>query len=235
MVREKGINVSEGDIDNAIESIKRKNRMTDEQFRKALEEEGATMAEYRSGIREQMLRSRLMNQEVQSKIVITTEDIEAYYNEHSEKYGSKQKYHLRTIIKRIPQFADKKKVNSIVATMEEIIEKLDKGESFSELAKANSDLLAEEGGDIGSFEINQLSEEIRPAVKDLKVGAHTPVIDTAQGLQIFYLEEMLQTEGVPLDSVSDDIKDILYDEIVDQKFKEFIGDLREKAHIKIVQ
>ena len=235
VAREKGISVSEKELDNAIESVKKQNFMTDEQFRKALEEEGTNMEAYRKDTKEKLLRYRLMTEEIQSKIVITTEDIEAYYKAHSDKYGSKKKYHLRTIIKKAPGFASAEAMKAVVDTMENILRKLDNGASFIELAKANSDLLAEEGGDIGKFELSQLSDQIRAAVKDLTVGGHTPIVNTAQGLQIFYLQEIIETEGVPLDSVSEEINKILYQEAMNNKMNEWFDELKEKANIKIIQ
>ena len=233
--REKGISVGEKEIDNAIESIKKQNSFTDEQFRQALEKEGTSMADIREDTRKKLLHYRLLNQEVQSKIVITSEDVEAYYKANSDIYGGKEKYHLRTIIKKMRGLASEENRKTIVGTMEDILKKLDNGESFVDLAKAHSDLLAEEGGDIGKFELAQLSEKIRMAVKDLRVGGHTPIIDTAQGLQIFYLQDIVQTEGVPLESVSDEIKNKLYQEVMEKKINEWIGSLKEKAHIKIIQ
>ena len=43
-----------------------------------------TMEAYRDKIKEQILRARLVNYEVKSKIVITEEEIRAYYNSHPE-------------------------------------------------------------------------------------------------------------------------------------------------------
>ena len=232
---EKGVRVSESDVDKAVESTKRQYRMTDEEFRTALKNDGMTMDEFRKDTRQKLLRYRLLNQEIQSKIVITTEDIEAYYNAHEEKYGGKEKYHLRTIIKKVSPYTDEAGLKDMVATMKEVRQKLENGASFIEMAKTYSDLLADEGGDIGNFELSQLSEEIRPVVKNLKPGQFSPLVNTAQGLQIFYLDEIVHTQGVPLAEVSDDIKDILYKEVWDSKFKEWVENLKEKAHIKKIQ
>ena len=92
------IQISEKEIDDTIERIKRTRLVTDEELREALEKEGMTMEEYRKRIKEQMLRARLINQEVKAKIIITQEDIEARYNA-DEKYRKIKKYHLsHTII-----------------------------------------------------------------------------------------------------------------------------------------
>lgn len=234
VAKEKGLSVSEKEIDSAVERVKKTNRLTQEQFVEALENDGITLEEYRKNIKDQILRSKLVNQEIQSKIVVTEKDVLAYYKKNLAQYGGEKKYHLRTIVKIIQSEAEDD-VEAAKALMEEIVKKLDKGEAFAELAKAHSDLMAEEGGDIGSFGMESLSEEIKAAVVNLKVGGHSRVLATSQGLQIFYLEGIIDTAEKPMESVSAEIEDILYKEVVDRKFKEWIENLKKQAHIKIIE
>ena len=58
--------------------MKEARSFTDEQLREGLARQGMTMAEYRKEIKEQILRTKLVNREVKSKIVITKEDIKEY-------------------------------------------------------------------------------------------------------------------------------------------------------------
>ena len=100
------INVSREEVDNAIERFKETNDLTDERLKEALKRDGISMVEYRKHIRDQILRGKLVNREVQSKIVITKADIEAYYKQHPEDYVGKKKFRLRHIIMRVPSEAD---------------------------------------------------------------------------------------------------------------------------------
>ena len=79
------ISISEKTIDQTIERIKEANYYTDEDLRAALAKDGLTMEEYRKQVKEQILRKRLVNLKVTSKIVITKEDIKSYYETHSDK------------------------------------------------------------------------------------------------------------------------------------------------------
>ncbi len=78
-IKRSKITVSSGEIDNAIERLKEANFFTDEELREMLSAEGLTLEEYRNRIKDQILRAKLVNFEVKSKIVITKEDIESYY------------------------------------------------------------------------------------------------------------------------------------------------------------
>lgn len=230
------ITIDEKEIDNTIERIKQNSLFTDEELRAALMQEGLTLEDYRQEVKGRLLRSKLVSREITSKIVITEEDIKAYYNRHSDKYGSKAKYHLRNIIMKPASFAGKKEKLEVKNKMEEILEKLKAGESFKDLAGRYSESsLAVQGGDLGLFEFNSLSKLIKSAIIDLKPGQFTPVLDTDQGLQIFLLEEIVKIPGTPLEEVSTEIEAALYNEIVDKNYSKWIERLRKQAHIEIIR
>jgi len=234
-VRKSGITIGAKEVDNAIERVKELNYYTEEEFKVALAEDGMTLDDFKKDIKEQLLRAKLVNWEVKSKIVITKADIKAYYQQHLDKYGGKEAYHLRSIVKRIPPFADETEKQSILSQMESILKELSKGESFEVLARRSSDFLASEGGDLGLFGIEDLSPQIQQAISGLREGEHTSIIDTDQGYQIFYLQEIVEIPGKSIESVSDEIETILFKEIVNQKFSEWVENIKKRSHIKIVK
>jgi len=68
-IKKAKLGVSDEEVDGAIEKIKEKNFLSDADFRKVLADEGLSFEEYRKNMKDQMLRSRLVNREVKSKIV----------------------------------------------------------------------------------------------------------------------------------------------------------------------
>jgi peptidyl-prolyl cis-trans isomerase SurA len=235
-VKRLNISVGEKEIDASVERIKEVNYMTDEQLREALSKEGLSLEEYRNKMREEILRARLVNMEVKSKIVITNEDIKAYYNKNPDKYGGEKKYHLRHILKKSLSFGSQLEKNAIKFEMQDILAKLKKGEPFEKAAAKYSDApSASEGGELGTFSLNSLSTPIRDAVKSLKPGEFSDVVDTEQGYQIFFLQEVVDAKGKSVEEVKPEIEEKLYKEIVEQKFKAWLQDLRQKAHIRIIK
>jgi len=230
------ITVSEGDIDQTIERIKEANYYTDEDLRAGLAMEGLTMDEYRDRLRKEMLRSRLVNIEVKSKIVITKEDVKSYYDSHRAKYGGEKQYHLRHIIMKVNLFADEAEKLNIKKSMEVVLEKLKEGEPFETVAITYSESpTASEGGDLGLFRLDQLSPNLREAIQGLEAGELTPVLDTDQGYQIFLVEEIVQASGRPLEEVAPEIERILFREVVNKKFQVWLKELRTQSHIKIIK
>ncbi len=232
-VKKSSIEVSEKEIDEAVERMKQANRLTDETLRAALQAEGIDIAELREKLREQILRSKLVTYEVKSKIVVTRKDIEACYAREEEKYCETKKYHLRSILMRPSSDSEKKATEDKIR---EIYRKLEQGENFEELARMYSHpSLAPSGGYLGAFEEETIAPEIRDAVSKLKAGEFTPVLDTDLGYQIFLVEKIEAAQGKTLDEVAPEIEDRLYREIVDQRFGTWIEELREKSHIKVVR
>jgi peptidyl-prolyl cis-trans isomerase SurA len=235
-IKRTGIEVSEKEVDATIERIKETNYYTDEDLRAALAQEGLTLEEYRKRMKEQILRTRLVNYEIKSKIVITNEDIKAYYESNKDQYGTEKKYHLRNIIMKPPPFADKAEKLEVLQKMESVRAKLDSGRSFEALAREYSESsLASEGGDLGLFSFDELSPQIQKAIQGLKAGDFTPVLDTEQGYQIFFIEEIVRTSGITLEQASPEIEEKLYAEIVNKKYKSWLDDLRKRSHIKIIK
>jgi len=233
-IKELGIRIEDGEIDNTIERIKESNFFTDETLRKMLAEKGMTLDQYRGKIKEQILRAKLIDYEVKSNIIVTKEDIEAYYNDHHKEYSGTSQYHLRNIIMKTPGFSEGKQ--QVLEKMKVILLRLKQGEAFADLAMTYSESpIAANGGDIGLFKPDDLVKNIRDSVEKINPGEVTDIIDTDLGYQIFYLEEIVTTEGITLEKATPAIEESLYKQELENKFKAWISDLKEEAHIQLIK
>jgi peptidyl-prolyl cis-trans isomerase SurA len=229
------ITVDETEIDKLIERIKEGAFLTDEEMRAKLASQGLTMEEFRKRTKEQLLRRKLLNIEIRSKIVITQDDIKTYYENHIDEYAGEKKYHLRNIIMAIPSGAGEAEKLAIYKIMESILTELEQGKDFASMAKMYSQSsLASEGGDLGFFRLRELSPVLRAEIANLKIGEFTPVLDTEMGYQILFVEEISETPGKSLEDATPEIRDKLYSEIVDKKYRLWLEELRSRSHIKII-
>lgn len=219
--RRYGISISEDEIDNAVESVKARRSLTQEEFEKALSYEGMTIEVYRENIKKQLLHARIINVAVKSKVVITDTDIQTYYNNHIAEYAGKKKHHLRNILMR-----DREEIG-------EIKRRLDENQSFVILAKQFSMAPnASDGGDLGLFDISNFTPQIRESISKLEKGEYTDIIQTAQGFQIFFIEDIVLDGNRTLEQAADEIEGILYQEEVEKKFQSWLETLKKNAHIK---
>lgn len=228
--------VSDEEIDNTIEQLKSSRSFTDEQLRAGLAEQGVTLEDYRKEMKEQLLRSRLINVEVKSKIVVTDENIQAYYDSHREKYVGEQKFHLWNIYVVLDQYAQDSEKRTALKNMESILSKLNQGEAFQELIGDDfAASLGAKGGDLGLFLIKELSPQLKKIVENMKAGDFSEIIDMDKGYQILFLEKIIEANSKSVEEVRGEIEDILFKELINDKYQEWLEDLRRRSHIKIIQ
>ncbi len=229
------ITVSESDIDKTIERMKEARSFTDEQLREGLARQGMTMEEYRKELKEQVLRSRLVNREVKSKIVITSEDIEAYYDSHQDEYAGEKKYHLYNIFVRIAPGADTSDREDALRQIKNAAARLNQGLSFEDLVDQLKDSSSRvQGTDLGLYRLEELSEQMQRAIAKLKTGEISEVLDTEFGPQIIYVQNIQETPTKSLDEIRSEIGEILYNESVDNRYQDWLDELRKQSLIRII-
>ncbi len=233
-IKQLNLSVDEKEIDSAIERFKVANTLTDEGLKEALDEEGISVDEYRKRIKEQILRAKLVNRQVKSKIVITQEDIRTYYESHPERYGPKKRYRLRQILMRPPTGAFKKEKAEKRKQMEWILGELKQGKPFADMARNFSEVLAEEEGRLGLFDFEELSEKLQEALRGKRAGEFTEILETDQGYQIVLIEEIVETPAKELSEASAEIEEALFQEQIKKQYEVWLSELKTKSIVKRV-
>jgi peptidyl-prolyl cis-trans isomerase SurA len=231
-----GISVHDSEIDKRLDIVKEQNFFTDEDLEKALEAEGYSLEEYREKIKEQLLSQKLVNMEVKSKIAITEDEIAQYYENHKKDYAGAVQYHLRTLLIRVSSWENGEAKDMAMERMNLAVEALKAGAPFEKVARQYSeDVTAQEGGDLGLFTINELAPELQETVRWLKEGEVSSVLQTSQGFQLLFVEQIRSALGKTLDEARPEIQQQLYREEVDRKYKTWLETLRERSYIKVIQ
>lgn len=237
---ELGITVEEAEIDNAIAQILSDNNATLEEFRKELDKVNVSMQDYRDNLRNQILQSRLVGQQVRSRIVIVEEDIREYYEKEYTQEKGESGYYILQI-----GFNWKNLVTLDGVSQEEAREKAEAirarvlaGESFGELARSYSDFpSATDGGNLGLIKKDEMAAYMRDAILSMHPGDISPIIETGSTFQFFKLLSSREGDLVvkaPYESVKVEIRDILYRQEMEEKYKAWVENLREQAYIKIL-
>ena len=229
------ITVSEGDIDRTIERLKETRSFTDEQLREGLSRQGMTMEEYRKEIKEQILRTKLVNREVKSKIVITSEDVKAYYDNHQDQYAGKKGYYLYNIFVRLSPGAATSERENAMAEIGDVRARLNQGFPFEEMVnELKTSTSRVQGTDLGLYSLEELSEQLQAAVAKLKAGEYSEILNTEFGPQVIYVQKIQETPTKSLDEIEAEIEEILYNESVDNRYQDWLEDLRKRSLIKII-
>ncbi len=229
------VTVSEKEINNAIERFKESRQLTDEQLRQGLESQGLSMEEYRKEIKDQILRVKLVNREVRAKIVITKDDIKKYYENHPEKYTGEKKYYLWNLFVKVPSGSGTPEWNSARDQMEALLGRLKQGQSFASLVEESKrSPSGVQGMDLGLYSLADLAEQLRQVVEKMSPGDYSAVLETNFGYQIVYVQNTEDSKAKPLEAVEEEIEQILFKETVDDKYQQWLEQLRVKSHIRII-
>ena len=87
---------------------------------------------------------------------------------------------------------------------------------------------------MGLYRLEELSQQLQGAVEKLNAGEYTEVLDTDFGPQIIYVQEIQETPAKSVDEVESEIAEILYNELVDNKYQDWLDELRSRSLIKII-
>ncbi len=230
------LKVSEAEVNREIERFKSVNQLTDITLIEALSSEGSNLDDFRQQVKEQILRARLVNQEIRSKIVITTEEVESYYNTHLEEFGGEKNYFLKNIVVKKSPSESLKDQEAITNRLKNIQNELSQGKAFDDVARLNSDAPnAANGGSLGFIGKSALAPQIQEALDPIDVGEYTEAIESDDIYQIFYIEKIEIKTAKPFDEVKPQIEDQLYNQVVNQQYEKWLKELRSRSHIKIIQ
>ena len=234
-IQELGIQVTPKEVDAAIERIKQSNRLTHEDLLASLKKQQMSYESYRERIKRDLERTRLINFEVKSKIIIREEEIKEYYSKNKDKFSTPENVHLAAIFLKRKDQLNQEETLALYRKAEEIVARLKKGENFSEMArKLSQGPGAEEGGDLGLFKTSQLDPDLIKVVKNMSPGDISRPIIRPAGIQIVKLVEKQDGRVEPFETVRDAIFGILYQEEINKRYFSWIKELRKKAYTKII-
>ena len=170
------IEVSDTEIDNAYAEAKK--NITDDQFQKELSSRNLTPADMRESLRRDMLSNKVFEREVTSKIVVSDDDIKAFFEANKASFNRPEDaVHLAQItvtpmranqqINRSGNDAGTPQEAQAKAAM--LMERLKAGAPFAELAADFSEdpESAQRGGDLGFVPISALRQpQVAPALRE---------------------------------------------------------------------
>lgn len=179
------VTVSDEEVNQAFERVRQQSSLSASQFQQKLAESGMTEANYKNKMKVSILQNKLLSIDVRSKIAISDEMVREYYEENYTSKVTGGSFYLLQIGFSWEDSAASGEGSEKALEMAERIRKLAvSGQDFQELAKKFSDLpSASDGGDIGTFTLDEMAPAMRSAVANLTPGEISEIIETPAGYQ----------------------------------------------------
>jgi peptidyl-prolyl cis-trans isomerase SurA len=235
-VREAGIKISDEEVDQYIEQVKKSNRLSDEDLKTALSREGQTLESYKASVKSELEKAELINRQVRKKVNITNDDVERYYKANAKNYRAGDRARIRHILLALSEKAPPDQVQAVTEKANELYKRIKAGEDFAQLAREFSQGAGNaDGGEIGWINRGTLIPGIEDAAfQKLSVGQVSEPFRTSMGVHIVKLEGREQGNVLPLASVSGKIKEELYAKALEERFNKWMKtDLRRKHRVDI--
>ncbi len=187
--KEIGLRIDDMQLDKALLRIAQQNKIsTLDAFRSKLEQDGVDFKKFREEIRAEILSVRLREREVDSKLVISENEIENYLKNQAKQQGKGEEYELEHILVVVPEQASADKINTYRQRAEQALAKLKEGAPFAQVAAGYSDAAdALQGGSLGWRASDRIPSMFLDAVQKLQPGDVSGILRSPNGFHILKL------------------------------------------------
>lgn len=184
-----GVRVSDEETDAAVASVAQQNNMTVDQLRQQLTREGASFADFRNSLRDELVIQRLRQRFAQTRVSVSEAEVEAAM---ATQAGSGTQYRLSHVLVGLPEGATPEQIATAQQKIDGIKALIDKGEmDFAAAAVRYSDSPnALEGGDLGWRSLDEIPTAFANTIRGMTVGQ---VIGPTRGPSGFQLLKLVET------------------------------------------
>ena len=183
-----GMTIEQKKIDAFIENLAKKNKMTIEELKNNIENDGLKFGRFIDNIRYQLLLKKIKKKEISSKINISGFEIDSQLRKNAVL--NPNVYNISHILIQNPNDATPTQTEANYAKSMEVYKILLSKKSFEEVAKQYSnDSTAESGGNIGWKKEADLPQLFNDQIATINVGEITKPFKSPNGFHILKINE----------------------------------------------
>jgi parvulin-like peptidyl-prolyl isomerase len=221
-----------------LEEGKRQGINTLAELEAAMRESGLDPAEIRSTLRAEVMKSFVIQSEVDRKVFygLSQDELKKYYDAHRDKFRKPESV---TVSEIFLSLAGKPEAE-VKAHAMQLVAQARGGADFGALAAASSEredkgvrIAAQTKGKVGTFEVPNLRDDIAAAIKNTKVGGVSEPLRTNEGYQILRVDE--RTPGSDPVYNENRVREAITIERSAKNREEYLQKLRDDAYIKIAE
>jgi parvulin-like peptidyl-prolyl isomerase len=229
------VEVEAAEVQAALDEIKTNNNLDDAGLAQALAAQGYTMSNYKHDLRRQLLRLRAQNQLVAPKVQVTEEDVRAKYDEMQRRSQSVSAVQLSHILIKLVEKPTEQQLAAAKEKASQIINRVKGGEKFEDVALqvSEDDSTKATGGQLGWFQRGSIQPEWETIVFSMQKGDVRGPVAGPQGLHVFQVTEVKNTELKPFADMKEQLMRELRRREMDKQTATWLEDLRKKAYIDI--
>jgi len=176
---------------------------TRDAFDQARRRSGASMGDVLQEIRRALVITNAYTRAVGSQCQASAEDAKAYFAANPDRFVVPERLHVFVVTIGVDPGAPARQWTEAKARAEDVARQIRSGASFEDVARTHStDAARAAGGDMGFVHRGSLADEVEQAVRGLKPGEVSPVVQTLYGFHIVRVTEIRPPERSPFPTVA---------------------------------
>ncbi|CUU22931.1 peptidylprolyl isomerase SurA [Duffyella gerundensis] len=191
MGQKMGVQVTDEQLDQAIQNIAAQNRMSLDQLRSRLAYDGANYQTYRAQIRKEMQIAEVRNNEVRRRVTILPQEVDTLAKQVAAQNSQGTELNLSHILLPLSENPTQQQVDDQEALAKQLVGEIKGGADFGKLAVTYSaDPQALKGGNMGWGKIEELPTIFAQAVSSAKKGDIVGPIRSGVGFHILKVNDL---------------------------------------------
>jgi len=230
--QKKGIKIKKEKLEEEYEGLK--NRFpSEEEFKSRLSTMKISEAEVKTQIERGLLIQELIDTQIVEKVVIPEKEVKGYYDSHPDSFKQPEQVRASHILMKVDPQVDAAKKAAARKKLEELRQRLLKGEDFVTLAREFSEGPSSvKGGDLGYFGRGQMVKPFEDAAFALDIGELSDVVETRFGYHLIKVTEKKPETIIAYADIKERLQQYLKDEKVQQEVSAYVEDLKTKAKVE---
>jgi peptidyl-prolyl cis-trans isomerase SurA len=187
--RESGVRIDDAQLDKALGRIAQQNNFASmAEFKVKLGKEGVDFKKFREEIRNEITFTRLREREVDSKVVVSDNEIENYLALQNRQSGKSEEVELAHILVQVPEQASAEKIQLSKQRADQAWSQLRGGAQFAQVAAGFSDAKdGLQGGNLGWRTADRLPTIFQEALQHMQPGETSAVLRSPNAFHIIKL------------------------------------------------
>lgn len=222
------VTVSKLEVDQAIERVRQQNNMGEDQFWEAVRNQGYNPEQYRDDVRKQLVRMKVLNQRVRTKVNISEEEVRARYDENLRQARRALRFRASHLFFELAPTASATEVATVRRQAETVRQALTPANFDGEMSQQG-------GGDLGWLSQGELPKELEHTLLTMDPGQISQPVRGPSGIHIFLLRERQHgtSTPVPFAEVKKQLQEQMMEEAMARQQRILLEELRRKASIEM--
>ncbi len=214
-----GVTVGDEDLSRAVADIRARNGLDEDVFRAALASQGMEYGAYLAEVRAQILRLKVAGRALRAKLQVGDEALREFYLKNVAEFCESDTVRLIHIQTGGPSAREAAEAARNRVLAGEDPEAVREGPSPASVA------------DMGYVLVNNLSEEVRTALRDTPQGGVSPVVEMRGACSVFVVADRKGGRIPAFEEVRDQVRDRYFEDREEELYRAWIEALKEQARI----